>query len=40
MANINIAIPESVHKKLKLKAIQDDRTLKAFVIEVLEQEIP
>lgn len=39
MANINIAIPEELHKKLKIQAIEEDRTLKAFLIETLEQEL-
>tara|TARA_Y100000031_G_C8047787_1_gene304719 strand:- start:356 stop:478 length:123 start_codon:yes stop_codon:yes gene_type:complete len=36
MANINIEIPEDLHKRLKLEAITKDLTLKEFVIRKLE----
>ena len=39
MPNINIAIPEDVHKRLKLKAVQKDSTLKAYIIKALEEEL-
>lgn len=35
MANINIKIPDEVHKKLKIEAIQQDSTLKEIIIQKL-----
>jgi len=35
--NINIEIPDDVHKILKVKAIQEDKTLKDLIIEVLSK---
>ncbi len=35
--NINIAIPEELHKKLKLAAIINNLTLKDFIIRCLEE---
>ena len=35
--NINIAIPEELHKKLKLAAIISNLTLKDFIIRSLEE---
>jgi hypothetical protein len=35
--NINIAIPEELHKKLKLAAIINNLTLKDFIIKSLEE---
>ena len=32
MTNINIKIPDEIHKKLKLEAIKRDETLKNIVI--------
>ena len=36
MANLNIIIPEELHKKLKLQAIKEDRTLKEEIIRRLK----
>jgi len=35
--NINIEIPEEIHKKLKVKAIKNDITLKQLVIDLLSK---
>lgn len=35
--NINIEIPEDIHKKLKIKALKEDKTLKELVIEILNK---
>ncbi len=32
MANINIKLPEDVHKKLKIEAINNDKTLKDYIV--------
>jgi len=37
MVNINIKIPEEVHKKIKVKAVLDDSTLKDQVITILNK---
>jgi len=37
MVNINIEIPEELHKKVKLASIMQDLTLKDYIIKVLEQ---
>ncbi len=37
MVNINIEIPDDVHKKAKLSAIQEDKTLKEFVVEKIHE---
>lgn len=39
MVNINIEIPDDLHKKAKLAAAIDDKTLKQFVIEELERSV-
>ena len=39
MVNVNIHIPDELHKKLKLEAVKQDSTLKNLIIEVLEQEV-
>jgi hypothetical protein len=33
--NINIEIPEGLHKELKMRALEKDMTLKDFIIDVL-----
>jgi predicted HicB family RNase H-like nuclease len=38
MVNINIEIPEELHKKLKLKALMQDLTLKELLISTLEKD--
>lgn len=35
MANINITIPEELHRHLKILAIEENKTLKSLVIELL-----
>jgi predicted HicB family RNase H-like nuclease len=35
--NINIELPEKLHRELKMKAIETDRTLKDLVIEILSK---
>jgi len=37
MVNINIEIPEELHKKIKLDSIKQDMTLKDYVVKVLEK---
>jgi predicted HicB family RNase H-like nuclease len=39
MVNINIEIPDELHKKLKLEAVKKDKTLKELIINILEEEI-
>ncbi|MBU0471069.1 MAG: hypothetical protein KKF65_00465 [Nanoarchaeota archaeon] len=38
MTNINIEIPEEIHKQVKLKAVLEDLTIKQYVINNLEKE--
>ncbi len=35
MANINIPIPDPLHKRLKLMAVEQEKTLKELIIELL-----
>lgn len=35
MVNINIHIPDDLHKKLKLEAVKQDSTLKDLIIKAL-----
>jgi len=35
MANINIEIPDELHKKLKLHSIRNDKCLKDDIIDIL-----
>ncbi|MFH1915841.1 MAG: hypothetical protein ABIJ21_01120 [Nanoarchaeota archaeon] len=37
MANINLEIPDILHKKLKIDAARTDRTLKELIIEALDE---
>ncbi len=37
MANINIQIPDELHKKLKLEAIKTDITLKELIIRKIKE---
>ncbi len=39
MVNINIEIPDDLHKKVKLAAIKTDKTVKDFIIEKLGEEL-
>ncbi len=36
MTNINIEIPDDIHKEIKLKAVLKDLTIKDFIIKSLE----
>jgi hypothetical protein len=36
MVNINIEIPEELHKKLKFSSAVKDQTLKDHIVEILE----
>lgn len=36
MKKLTMTIPEEVHKKLKLLAIQEDRTMAGIIIEMIE----
>jgi predicted HicB family RNase H-like nuclease len=38
MVNINIQIPDELHKKIKLIAVKEDKTIKEYIIEVLTKE--
>lgn len=33
MVNINIEVPDDLHKRVKLAAVQTDKTVKTYVIE-------
>ena len=35
MVNVNIHIPDDLHKKLKLEAVRQDKTLKKVIVDVL-----
>ena len=37
MANINIQLPDDLHKRLKLNAVKSDITLKEYIIEILRK---
>ena len=37
MPNINIEVPEDLHKQLKLKALLEDKALKDYFTEILEK---
>jgi predicted HicB family RNase H-like nuclease len=39
MANINIEIPDELHKEIKLRAVMEDISLKDYVIKNLENKI-
>lgn len=39
MVNINIIIPDELHKKVKLKCVTNEITLKEFVVKSLEREL-
>jgi len=39
MTNINIEIPNDIHKKIKLKAVLEDLTIKNYIIKSLEEKI-
>lgn len=35
MVNVNIEIPDELHKKLKLAAVMDGKTMKTIITDVL-----
>ena len=35
MVNINIEIPEQLHKEIKIKSVMQEKTLKDYIIEEL-----
>lgn len=37
MVNINIAIPDELHKQLRMQAVLEDKTLKQLVIERIDK---
>ncbi len=39
MVNINIEVPDELHKRLKLLSTVNDKSLKRTVIEALEEEV-
>ncbi|MFH1173888.1 MAG: hypothetical protein V1725_02020 [archaeon] len=39
MANINISIPDDVHKRLKYAALLQDKHIKELIIDLLERKI-
>ena len=39
MVNINIEIPDELHKEIKLRAVMEDISLKDYVIKNLEKKI-
>jgi hypothetical protein len=38
MVNVNIEIPDDLHKELKLTAVMKDTTIKQLVIDILSEE--
>ena len=39
MVNINIEIPDEIHKKAKLKSVIEEVTLKQFIIKSIEEKL-
>ncbi len=39
MVNINIRVPDDVHKQVKLAAVKSGKTIKEYIIERLEEEL-
>lgn len=39
MANINIPLPPDLHKQLKLASLQQDTSLKEFIIQALDKKM-
>ena len=37
MVNINIELPQALHKQLKLASVMSDQTLKEYIINVLAE---
>jgi len=38
VVNINVPISEELHKKIKLKALMEDKTLKEFILDSIKEE--
>ena len=38
MVNVNIEIPDDLHKRLKLASVMDSTTIKQLVIDILAEE--
>jgi hypothetical protein len=38
MVNINIEIPEDLHKKIKMKAVEKYTTIRELIINILEED--
>ncbi len=39
MTNINIEIPDELHKKIKIQCAIEETTLKDFIVKALEQRL-
>jgi hypothetical protein len=39
LVNLNIDLPDEVHKSLRLKAVKEDRTLKELIVSRLAEEL-
>ncbi|MEM3374202.1 MAG: hypothetical protein QXE31_03185 [Candidatus Woesearchaeota archaeon] len=39
MTNINIEIPDELHKKLKIQCAIEEKTLKEYIVNVLEEKV-
>lgn len=39
MTNINIEIPDELHKKIKITSIKKDMTIKELIIDTLKKEV-
>ena len=39
MTNVNIEIPDELHKKVKIKCAVDEMTLKEFIVKALEEKL-
>ncbi len=37
MVNINIQIPDDLHKKIKLNAVKEDKSIKDYIIDILDK---
>ena len=39
MVNVNISVPEALHKSIKIKCAIEDTTLKDYIIQTVSREI-
>jgi hypothetical protein len=39
MVNINIQLPDELHKKIKLNAVKEDTSIKELIIRILDNKI-